>query len=385
MNLKKLTLLLGSTLTVMSGATISPSLPEIQSYFGDVKNVELLTRLVLTMPALFIAIGAPLSGYIIDKVGRLWILGVSLLVYAFAGTAPLYLDSLMGVIISRGLLGISIAGIMPTLTTLIGDYFEGEDRQQMMGLQSAFMAFGGLVFVSSGGFLADIGWRWPFTLYAFSIILIPAVIFVLSEPKNEQEEEIAEQNGKSLTTQRIVFVGLIYLLAHFFMLVFYLIPVQLPFYFKEIGVESNTKIGLALAAFTFMGGLSALFYRRIKRKVSYEQVYFVLFFISAASYFILSQTNSYWVIIISLFVGGMGFGLFMPNVKTHLMNAIPFSLRGRLMSGLTTVIFLGQFLSPVISRPLIEAYSLASTYMISAIMLGVIGVVYFVYWIWHRV
>jgi MFS family permease len=119
--------------------------------------------------------------------------------------------------------------------------------------------------------------------------------------------------------------------------------------------------------------------------VSYEQVYFVLFFISAASYFILSQTNSYWVIIISLFVGGMGFGLFMPNVKTHLMNAIPFSLRGRLMSGLTTVIFLGQFLSPVISRPLIEAYSLASTYMISAIMLGVIGVVYFVYWLWHRV
>lgn len=380
MNIKKLTLLLGSTLTVMSGATISPSLPEIQSYFSGTENVELLTRLVLTMPALFIAIGAPLSGYIIDRFGRLWILGISLVVYAIAGTAPLYLDSLTTIIISRGLLGISIAGIMPVLTTLIGDYYEGSDRQRMMGLQSSFMAFGGLVFVSSGGILADVGWRWPFTLYFFSLLILPSVIFRLQEPDNglAYKQTGDEDNGSGTSTYW--FVGVTYFLAHIFMMVFYLVPVQLPFYLKEIGIESNSKIGFALAAFTFVGGLTALFYQRIKAVLSYKQIYIILFFISALAYYILSQTSSYFVIMLSLSIGGLGFGLFMPNAKTSLIDHVSFSVRGRIMSGFTTVIFLGQFLSPIASQPLIDLLSLKWMYTISAGILAVFGLVYLVDW-----
>lgn len=43
----KATLLLTSTLTAMSGATIAPSLPAMQEYFVDVENSALLVRLVL--------------------------------------------------------------------------------------------------------------------------------------------------------------------------------------------------------------------------------------------------------------------------------------------------------------------------------------------------
>ena len=57
----KLTLLLASSLTVMSGALVSPALPAIQASFaGDVERVELLTRMILTLPALGIVVGAPL-------------------------------------------------------------------------------------------------------------------------------------------------------------------------------------------------------------------------------------------------------------------------------------------------------------------------------------
>ena len=66
----KATLLLTSTLTVMSGATNSPSLPAMQEYFANVPNSALLVRLVLTLPALFIAIGGLLAGHLIDRIGR---------------------------------------------------------------------------------------------------------------------------------------------------------------------------------------------------------------------------------------------------------------------------------------------------------------------------
>jgi MFS family permease len=66
----KITLLLISTLTVMAGATIAPSLPAMQAVFADIPNVGYLVWLVLTLPALFIAIGAPLVGVLIDQLGR---------------------------------------------------------------------------------------------------------------------------------------------------------------------------------------------------------------------------------------------------------------------------------------------------------------------------
>ena len=70
------TLLLISTLTIMAGATISPSLPAIESHFAGSPNVEILTRLVLTLPALSIVICAPFAGGLADRFGRQRMAGV---------------------------------------------------------------------------------------------------------------------------------------------------------------------------------------------------------------------------------------------------------------------------------------------------------------------
>jgi MFS family permease len=88
----KIVLLLIGTLTVMSGATIAPSLPAMQDYFKAVPNAEYLVRLALTLPALFIAIGAPIVGIAIDKFGRKPILLFSLALYGIAGSSG-YLTS----------------------------------------------------------------------------------------------------------------------------------------------------------------------------------------------------------------------------------------------------------------------------------------------------
>ena len=64
----KITLLVVNTLTVMAGATIAPSLPAMQVQFAAVDNVEYLVRLALTMPALLIALGAPIVGIIYRSV-----------------------------------------------------------------------------------------------------------------------------------------------------------------------------------------------------------------------------------------------------------------------------------------------------------------------------
>ena len=159
-----ITLLLVSSVTVSSGALISPALPKMEEHFKYMLNYEMLTKLTLTIPALFIAICSFFSGLIVDKMGRKHLLIFSAVLYSISGTAAYFLDSLTVILITRAFLGIAISGLMTVAMTLIGDYYTGEERNKVMGMQSAAICFGGVFLFTFGGILADIGWKCPFLL-----------------------------------------------------------------------------------------------------------------------------------------------------------------------------------------------------------------------------
>ena len=138
------TLLLGSTMTVMAGATISPALPQIDVYFQNMPQAKLLVKMLLSVHALFIALTAPAAGFLMDRYGRKTVLIFSVALYGLSGSSGFFLDSLYGIILGRAFLGISVAGIMSGFTTLIGDYFQGEKRNKIMGLQADFTEIGGM-------------------------------------------------------------------------------------------------------------------------------------------------------------------------------------------------------------------------------------------------
>lgn len=127
------TLLLISTLTIMSGATISASLPGIAARFADMENVALLSRLVLTLPAVFIALFSPAAGFLVDRFGRKPLLVASLALFTVAGASGLFLDTLPGLLVGRAALGIAVGGIMTATTALVGDFFQGPARDRYMG------------------------------------------------------------------------------------------------------------------------------------------------------------------------------------------------------------------------------------------------------------
>ncbi len=232
LRLTKITILLASTLTVMSGATIAPSLPAMQANFSDVTNSEFWVRLVLTVPALFIAFGSPIAGQLVDKIGRKPLLLGSAILYGFAGGSGFVLNSIFAILVGRALLGLAVAGVMVSATTLIADYYQDDARANFMGLQAAFMGFGGVLFLSVGGFIADLNWRFPFLIYLFSWLLIPGIVFTIYEPLRPKIN-IAD-TGTTLHAAKlpIKLLVLIYTCVMLQQIVFYLIPVQLPFYLE---------------------------------------------------------------------------------------------------------------------------------------------------------
>ena len=344
----KATLLAASSLTVMAGATISPSLPQIQDHFIAVPNAEFLSKLILTIPGLIIALVAPLSGLIIDRYGRKKVLIFSLILYGISGFAGFYLSNLTLLLVSRAILGLSVAGTMTTTTTLVGDYFTGYNRRAFLGYQGSFMALGGVVFILMGGYLADFNWRYPFLIYTASFLILPGAIWILYEPLVKRTEKVLDSD--IFFSKRWVFYN--YVLSLITMLIFYMIPVYIPFLLNTYEGISNFKVGLSISASTFCGAVTSFQYKRIKQYLNFFQIYGIVFLFMGTGYSIIALSGSYAGVISGLVLNGLGFGLFMPNNNLVLLNLAPEDFRGRILGGVSTFTFIGQFLSPVVFEPL---------------------------------
>ena len=379
--LRKATLLIASTLTVMSGAIIAPALPQISRDFSHVQGVELLSRLVLTLPALFMAILAPLAGYLIDKSGRKRVLLVSLVLYAIAGTSGLYLNTLPAILVGRAILGIAVGGLVTAVITLIGDYFEGEERSRFVGTQAAFAGLGGLVFISSGGILADIHWRMPFLIYISSLLVWLMAVISVYEPEKIKQEALPRKKGSEKKDGNFVPAKVLWIcaIAFFSAIVFYMIPVQMPFMLSSMEGISNAEIGFAIAFVNVASVTTSLNYSRIKRHIGFGTIMGLVYVIVFTGFFIISLGGSYTVMIAGIALTGLGFGMMMPNINLWLISSAPAHLRGRFVGYLNSSLFLGMFLSPVAIQPLIKISSLNHSFLLMGLILLVLAGVFFAY------
>lgn len=370
----KLTLLLVSSLTIMSIITIAPAIPQMAKAFSNVNNAPFLVRLVLTLPALMIALVSPLAGRLIDRYGRLRILRYALVLYALAGAGGYFLDNLYHILLSRAVLGIAVGMSMTIVITLIADYFEGMERQKFVGLQIAFMSLGGILFTSFGGFLSDIGWRYPFLIYLSSLLILPLVILFLPEPPMPEK---TMQANRQLQAPPIIWM--LFVNTMFMWLIFFLIPVQVPFHLKAIGVAKNAFIGAAIAMSTAFSAVSSFFYSRIKNRLSFLSVFSLGYFLMAGGFVCMAVAKTYWFVVVAMMLAGLGIGMMIPNTNIWVMKLAPPEIRGKEIGKLTTFWFLGQFLSPIIIYPVLHSLSLSSTFMAASGFLLVISLFFMIF------
>ena len=223
--------MVGSALTVMAATAIAPAKPEIAEFFADEPMSEQLAALMLVLPALMIVIGAPLAGFMVDHWGRRRLFIASTILYGLGGSSGFYCTSLYQILVGRAVLGLAVAGVMTCCTTLIGDYYDGPARRRFLGWQAAFMALGGVVFLVTGGLLADVGWSMPFLIYLVAFLLLPAVLVSIYEP--DRSAAAAPKASLAGTGVSKVAVAMLYGLGVWGMAHFYVVQVYLPEELKE--------------------------------------------------------------------------------------------------------------------------------------------------------
>lgn len=369
----KVVLLLVSSLTIMSMITISASLPDMTKTFSDVPNGPKLVKLILSFPGLFIALSAIVAGMFIDKFGRLRLLGISLVLYALGGVSGYWLDNLYLILAGRAVLGVAVGISMTIVTTLVADYYQGKSRQKFAGLQIAVMSIGGIIFITLGGILADIHWRVPFLIYFFSLLILPFCYAYLKEPKRDMEPQESKTDIKSPAIIWFVFINVMLM-----WILFFIIPIQIPFYLKDLGVEKNSMIGLAIASSTFFSAVAAFSYSRIKDKFSFRQIFALGYFLMATAFAFIAAGHSYFTVMLGMLFAGLGMGIMIPNANIWVMQLAPPEIRGREIGRLTTFWFMGQFLSPLMLLPLLDYFSQSQLFFILSGILLALSLFFFI-------
>lgn len=347
--LQAVVLMVGSCLPVLGTVLIAPVLPRIQEDFSTVPQVEILAPLALTIPALFIGLIAPVAGVLADVFGRKRLLVFAMILYGVFGTAPLWLDNLPAIILSRAGVGITEAAIMTCCTALIADYFDGVKREQYLALQTVWTTSAAMLFLFVGGFLGGFGWRVPFWLYFSSFAVAVVMYRVLFEPKKVTKNMSTDDRRDFQPSGRWVWAKLSYICAVTFLgaIAFFTVQVELGFLLNQMGINSTQLIGTAIALGAAMVMVGALLTRRL-HSLGVPLLLTIGFSLAGAGFVTMGSAVSYSGIVFGVLIHGLGAGFLLPTLVTWAMRILSFEQRGRGSGAWNSSFFLGQFACPFV-------------------------------------
>ncbi len=329
-----------AVLPTMGAVLIVPILPLFARSFGAFPGIGFIAPVILTLPALCIGVLSPAVGAAADRYGRRRLLIYALIVYALAGTAPAFLNSVPLIIASRFVVGTSEAVIMTCCTTLIGDYFTRSESERWLSYQSAVIPIGATVLFVVGGMLGNLGWRAPFFAYAAALPLAILAVLTLPEPRAIAAAVV----GRAFPWKpfrRFIVLGTVAGVAIF------AIPIQIGFILGGIGIDSPQTIGL-LAALDGLAMATGAIAFQFASRLGFNRLIAVAAIVAGCGFLCISRASSIPPMLLGLILNGLGSGLLIPTLLAMTMEQLPFELRGRGMGIYMGAFFIGQFVSPIV-------------------------------------
>ena len=178
---------MAASLTMMCYLTPNSVLADISKSFPDVplQYIQMLTSMPCLIGVFVCIITGKLATWICKK--NMIVFGACM--YLVGGVLPYFFHESIGqMFLGTVLLGVGAGIMMACNAAIIYDCFGETESGRLMGIQSAFVSAGGLIFIWLGGRLGAEKWENAFLSYL--LVIVCMVIMIICLPKGELEKRL---------------------------------------------------------------------------------------------------------------------------------------------------------------------------------------------------
>ena len=357
----KLPVILSSTLIgIMGVALLGPVLPTLKGQFTVTDAQVGLVLTAYTAPGILLA---PFVGLIADRVGRRRVLVPLLVVYGLAGTGIVAANSFDQLLVLRFRQGIGASSLITLAVTLIGDYFDGRQRSEVVSLNSSVIGIGAAVFPAIGGALVLLSWQAPFAFFAVSLLVAVLALVVLDEPGVDRTASFSGYAARLRGVLRNRTVLGMYAAALATYVLFYGgVLTAMPLLLDETYGLSALEIGVLLALTSVASATIASQNVTISERADVSTVLGIAFVVFGTAFLGIWYTDSVLFMGTMLLLFGVGVGLTMPSIDRTLVTVVPADQRAGVLGLESSMIWSGQTIGPVLFPVLASEFFVSAGY-----------------------
>lgn len=336
----KLTIL-SISLMLSAASAISVTLPMIKNQFPDIAPATVES--LVTIPSFTMLIFILLSSFIVKGIGKKKTVMLGLTLAFVGGIIPVFATNFSVIYLSRFVLGAGTGIYNSLAVSLIGDYFDGETQQKMLGYQTAFATLGSSLATFLAGILVNVAWQYSYLIYFLTLpIVILVALFLPADKKEVSNQDTASSKQKQSVNFLVIFSCIM-------MFVFFILIMNIFTKTSTLVVELNyTNQGFLGTAFTIsslIGAIGGFVYGHV-RSVLKQFTPVVALILIGIVYFLIPSVNSMLMLTIILSAGMLVVSIFIPYMYDILLPGAPENSTNLAISLAMVSCNLGAFSSP---------------------------------------
>lgn len=365
-------LLVSSYFPMLGLFALGPALPRVATAFADDPNAELLAQLIGGASGFSFALSSPVVGGMIGRWGYKQVYVVSLIAFALCGAVPFVLNSLPVILFTRLLLGICVAGAMTAGLAGIGT-LDPAVRPRLYGRNAMVSSIGAILTFPTVGALSTIGWRLPFLIHLFALVVVPMAMMLPAKAASAIRQTPSATQGKG---HGFGVAPVLLLLAGFIGLVMYVGPMFAPFYLKSIGVTDPRLVAIPLSVMSFASLMMTSLYGRLHARFGAIALFTATLVLAGPGLLVAGLSTSLPLFVAGMFLVSCGLAIFTPNLNAYIAATSTNMARG--IGWAMSAMFAVQVAFPFIAREISALVGPAGVFHIFGIcaLVGGTGLLY---------
>ncbi len=342
------------TFSQMATNGLSPAMSDMAAAFPDVATSTI--QMLMTLPGIFVVFLSLISAWLTSIFPKKYLIGTgSLCICATAVLGTIFHQSLPLLFAWSALMGIGMGLIAALTVSLISDYFEGQEKENLMGLQTSAANMGGMIMTAVGGVLTAIAWNLDYLVYLIALPgLLLLILFVPKEsPARQGTQEgdaETESGGSAAAFLKNGKVWIYVVISVILLFLFNAGPTNLSMYVTESGIGNSVVAGWAATVFLLGGTLMGIVFGKFSKRLGVFTIPLGFLFMAAGFLIMIARAN-----VVFLYIGcllaGMSISLVSPQC---ILQASSFCKSSQELAMAAAVIMaasnIGTFLTPQLTN-----------------------------------